>query len=199
MKYAILLLLSIMLPQTLMGLNTPAYNNDKYTNNNVTSQKILVQGNDISVNRENWLLDVTWPVIDYEKTTSGFGYRSITACSSCSTYHQGLDFVPGEGEYVYNIMNGEVVDIGWDGSFGYRAVIRHIIHPNELEYTTIYAHMEPTKISKNLQEGDTVKKGDTLGIVGNTGVSTGPHLHFEIHRNNKVLDPLKFFKKHLVD
>lgn len=199
MRIAVTLLLSLIVPLPLMGLTPLLYNNDYETNNNGNTQTIVVQGNLPTFEKEQWLLDIIWPVVDYEKRTSHFGYRYIPNCSLCSNYHQGLDFTPGEGRAIYNIMDGEIVDIGWDGSFGYRAVIRHIIHPNELEYTTIYAHMEPTAISKRLQEGDTVTKGDIIGIVGNTGVSTGPHLHFEVHRNEKVLDPLEFFNTHIVD
>lgn len=188
-----------MIPQVLMGLTPTLYNDNYETNNSENTQTIVGQGNSPTVKKEQWLLDIIWPVVDYQERTSHFGYRYIPNCPQCSTYHQGVDFAPGKGRAIYNIMDGEIVDIGWEGSYGYRAKITHTIHPNELEYTTIYAHMEPTAISERFQEGDTVTQGDIVGIVGNTGVSTGPHLHFEVHRNNKVLDPLEFFNKHIVD
>lgn len=198
MKKVSILLLSLLVPQAFMGI-TPLLNSEPYveSKNSVNNQTIIVQGDSPTVEREEWLLDVMWPVQEYWKRTSHFGYRYVPNCRFCSRYHQGLDFTPGEGRAIYNIMDGEVVDIGWDGGFGYRAVIRHTIHEDELEYTTIYAHMKPTDISERLQPGDIIPKGTIIGVVGNTGVSTGPHLHFEVHRNENVLDPLEFFSKHL--
>ena len=192
------MMLTLLIPPTFMGLISPSYGFNHSSNNSVDSQTIVVEDNTgPTIEREDWLLDVMWPVQEYWKRTSHFGYRYIPNCRACSTYHQGLDFTPGEGRAIYNIMDGEIVDVGWDGGFGYRAVIRHVIHEDELEYTTIYAHMQPTEISERLEPGDIVPKGTIIGVVGNTGVSTGPHLHFEVHRNENVLDPLVFFNKHL--
>jgi murein DD-endopeptidase MepM/ murein hydrolase activator NlpD len=199
MKTLVVIVLSFLIPPTFMGLGVSQYKFGDYTNNSANSQTIVVQGDPIPVKKQEWLFDIIWPVEDYQNRTSHFGYRYLANCSQCSTFHQGIDFTPGEGEEIYNIMDGEIVDIGWDGSFGYRAVIRHIIHPEELEYTTIYAHMTPTAASQKFQKGDIVPKGTLIGYVGNTGVSTGPHLHFEVHRNDTVLDPLEFFNKHIVN
>jgi len=192
------MMLTLLIPPTFMGLISPSYEFGHYTNNSLDSQTIVVKNNiGPTIEREDWLLDVQWPVIEYWKTTSKFGYRNIYDCPRCSTYHQGLDFAVGSGRAIYNIMDGEIVDVGWEGSYGYRAIIRHVIYEDELEYTTIYAHMQPTEISERLKPGDLIPKGTIIGVVGNTGVSTGPHLHFEVHRNENVLDPLVFFNKHL--
>lgn len=197
MRIAVTLLLSLIVPLLLMGLTPSMYNDDYETNNNRNTQTIVVQGTAPTVEKENYRLDVEWPVVDYEQRTSHFGYRYIPNCAQCSRYHQGLDFTPGEGKAIYSIMDGEIVDAGWDGSFGYRVVIRHVIFKNELEYTTIYAHMQPSIVTKQLQSGNKIAKGEIIGLVGNTGVSTGPHLHFEIHKNEKVLDPIDFFDFHI--
>lgn len=196
MRTAVTLLLSLVVPLPLMGLAPLMHSKPLDTKNTLDTQTIVVQGSAPAVEREDWRLDVEWPVVDYEQRTSHFGYRFLVNCPSCSTYHQGVDFTPGEGKAIYNIMDGEVVDAGWDGGFGYRVVMRHVIFEG-LEYNTIYAHMQDSFITKRLQPGMQLEKGEILGLVGNTGVSTGPHLHFEIHENDKVLDPIDFYDFHL--
>jgi len=197
-KVVAFMVLTLLIPPTFMGLISQGYAFGNHTNDSMNSRTIVIEDNlGPTVEKEEWLFDIMWPVADHQNRTSHFGYRYIPNCRSCSTYHQGVDFTPGEGRAIYNIMDGEIVDVGWDGGFGYRAVIRHVIHEDELEYTTIYAHMQPTAISERLEPGDIVPKGTMIGVVGNTGVSTGPHLHFEVHRNEIVLDPLEFFDKHL--
>lgn len=200
MKIATGLALSLLAPQALVGLMTTEYVFGNYANEPMNSQTITIgSGEAPKVEKENYLLDVDWPVQEYWKRTSLFGNRWIYNCRGCSTFHQGVDFVPGEGRAVYSIMDGEIVDVGWDGSYGYRVVIKHIIHQDELEYTSIYAHLQESFISSSYKAGDTVFKGDIIGSVGSTGLSTGPHLHFEIHRNSKVLDPMEFFDRNIVN
>lgn len=198
MKIVSTLLLALLVPQAFMGILTVPYDYGDYTNDSMDTQTIVVNTSVApEIEKESWLLDIQWPVDDYTKTTSHYGYRWLSNCRACSTFHQGVDFVPGEGSNVYNIMDGEIVDVGWDGGYGYRVVIEHVIHPDELVYKTIYAHLQESLISSRYHAGDTVSKGDLIGIVGNTGVSTGPHLHFEVHRNERVLDPLAFFHKNI--
>lgn len=196
MRIAVTLLLSLIAPLPFMGLTPLAYSEPLQTNYSSDVQTLVVQGSAPTVERIDWTLDIDWPVVDYQNRTSDFGYRFLSGCSQCSTYHQGVDFTPGSGKAIYNVMDGEVVDAGWDGGFGYRVVMRHVIF-EELEYTTIYAHMQDSFITKRLQPGMQLEKGEILGLVGNTGVSTGPHLHFEIHENGEVLDPLEFYDFHL--
>ena len=177
----------------------PAYSsNISFKNDSESSQTVIIaSGPAPTVQRESYWLDVRWPVDDYEAQSSDFGYRLLSNCDKCSRFHQGLDFVPGHGEFVYAAMDGVVVDAGWDGSFGYRVVLRHIIHPGALEYTTIYAHLQDSIITNRLQSNTKISKGSVIGLVGNTGVSTGSHLHFEVHENDKVLDPHDFYEFNL--
>jgi len=67
----------------------------------------------------------------------------------------------------------------------------------ELSYTTVYAHLQVSNTTNRLQLDNNIKKGDLIGYVGNTGLSTGPHLHFEVRKNDRFLDPAAFFAKHI--
>jgi len=198
MKIVSFMMLSLLMPLTFAGLVVPSYGFVDHNPQKLKSQTFTVYSETAPlVQKENYLLDVEWPVVEYTNTSSGFGSRYIVNCPRCSTYHLGVDFTPGYGKAVYNIMDGEIVDVGWDGTYGYRVVIQHVIHPNELEYTTIYAHLQDSYISGYYNPGDMVKKGEIIGLVGNTGLSTGPHLHFEVHRNDNVMNPMDFFSKHI--
>ena len=198
MKVAVTLLLSLVLPLPFMGLAKDPHSYAMISAENRDTQNIAITGPEITIERENFFYDVQYPVLDSDSITSDYGYRFLANCSTCSTYHQGVDFVPGHGTPVYAIMDGVVVDAGWDGSFGMRVVIRHKIFDG-LEYTTIYAHLQDSFITDRLRTGQEVSKGFMLGLVGNTGRSTGSHLHFEIHENQQVLDPLEFFDFHIKD
>ena len=66
---------------------------------------------------------------------------------------------------------------------------RHVIIDHGFSYKTMYAHMEKIVVKK----GQTVKRGDVIGYLGNTGLSTGPHLHYEVRKNEKPVDPINFY------
>ena len=103
-----------------------------------------------------------------------FGYRD---CAGCSTNHHGQDFNPGLGAEIQSIADGTVaVSTDSGGSLGVVTMIDHVIDGEVI--TSVYAHMEYD--SRRFEVGDTVKVGDVIGTTGNTGMSTGPHLHFEI-------------------
>ena len=102
-------------------------------------------------------------------------------------YHRGLDIANKAQPPILAADSGKVVVAGWPDSFGYGNRVM-IDHGNGL--TTLYAHM--STIGVNV--GQTVNRGDTIGNVGSTGRSTGPHLHFEIRRGGEPLDPLQFLK-----
>jgi len=80
------------------------------------------------------------------------------------------------------VGDGNVVFAGWDGSYGNKVSIRH-----NGTYTTNYAHL--SKIS--VKRGQKVNQGDTIGLVGSTGLSTGPHLHYEMVKNGVKINPLR--------
>jgi murein DD-endopeptidase MepM/ murein hydrolase activator NlpD len=117
---------------------------------------------------------VQWPFPVGVHIGSKFGYRD---CAGCSADHQGLDFNPGVGAPIQSIADG-VVTVASEGgnSLGVYMVIEHQINGETV--SSAYAHMISGSMLFNV--GDTVKVGDIIGKVGDTGMSTGPHLHFEI-------------------
>ncbi len=135
---------------------------------------------------------VRWPFPYAAPIASPFGAR-VAPCAACSTYHQGLDFDPKEGTAIFAIADGVVTGVHNDTwGFGRWVVISHDL--NGLVFKSIYAHME--RKSVELKEGDVVKVWDYVGRVGNTGTSTGAHLHLEIHVDGAAVDPFAFLKKH---
>jgi len=131
-----------------------------------------------------------WPVDDPE-ISSDYGWRT-PPCDGCSADHRGVDFVPGYGEPIYAITDGMVVEMGENGGYGNYIVLNHLVGNAEGEvdeWTTLYAHMRTNSFPKELKIGSVVKTGEKLGEVGNTGMSTGPHLHFELLINGEYVDP----------
>jgi murein DD-endopeptidase MepM/ murein hydrolase activator NlpD len=124
-----------------------------------------------------------WPVPQYYKVSSHFGQRG-------RRHHDGIDIPAPQGTSILAVDHGVVVyaDSGIRG-YGNMIVIAH-----QDEIYTVYAHNRKNFVSK----GDEIKKGQLIGQVGNTGRSTGPHLHFEIRVKNKVRNPAQYLsaKKH---
>ena len=121
---------------------------------------------------------------DLDRLSSGFGYR-IDPLYKTVKFHAGLDFTAPQGTPVYATADG-VVDVAGNLGNGYG---NHIIIDHGYSYTTLYGHLFRIKAKR----GQRVKRGEVIGYVGNTGKSTGPHLHYEIMKGNKHLDPIYFF------
>ncbi len=121
--------------------------------------------------------------INGARLTSGFGMRRHPILGY-SKMHKGMDFAAPRGTPIYAAGDGRIVYIGRRGGFGNFIKIRHY---SGLE--TAYAHMRGFK--KGLKRGSKVKQGQTIGYVGTTGNSTGPHLHYEVHSNGRVINPRK--------
>jgi murein DD-endopeptidase MepM/ murein hydrolase activator NlpD len=149
------------------------------------------------IQRESWLLDIQYPVDDYENTTSGFGSRNLE-CSKCSTFHKGLDFTPGRGSPVYAVMDGVVIEVKNSGQYGVHVILEHRIH-EDLVYHTVYAHLQDRSLTTSLPLNQKIDKGSTIGSVGSTGLSTGAHLHFEIRENGVFLNPVRIFEKNIIE
>lgn len=130
---------------------------------------------------------VTWPIPATTTVSSPFGPR-VAPCATCSAMHRGADLVPGEGTPVAAIADGVVVDSGTDpaAELGVFAVVRVTVRGEVVD--SLYAHM--LSGSMTLRPGDRVEGGQRIGSVGNTGVSTGAHLHFGILRGGEPVDPL---------
>ncbi len=103
--------------------------------------------------------------------------------------HKGLDFSTWRsGDAVLATASGQVVTVAFDNSFGNYIIIKH----NHGMYTR-YAHLNSFRVKK----GQIVDQGDIIGTIGNTGVSTGPHLHYEVHIGSDVVDPAKYININL--
>lgn len=127
---------------------------------------------------------VQWP-FDSSPISSGFGSRAAP-CGGCSSNHKGLDFVPGEGTPITAIAGG-VVRVALDSPSGWGT---HVIIDHEIggqRVSSLYAHMQAGSVS--LAPGQSIAVGTQIGTVGNTGMSTGPHLHFEIQLDGLPVDP----------
>lgn len=121
---------------------------------------------------------------DLKRVASGFGYR-IDPVYKTVKFHAGLDFAAPQGTPIYATANGVVNTAGNLGNgFGNHVIINH-----GYGYETVYGHMFRIKV----RSGTRVKRGEIIGWVGNTGKSTGPHCHYEVHKNGRTLDPIYFF------
>ncbi len=114
--------------------------------------------------------------------TNGFFNNYLTGNSS--TRHNGIDFAVAIGTPVFASAKGIITYNGWDKLLGKIVIINH-----GLGYETRYAHCSRIFVKK----GDFVKKGQTIALTGNTGLSTAPHLHYEIRKNGVPVDPLLYF------
>lgn len=120
---------------------------------------------------------------DLKRTASGYGMR-IDPVYHVRRFHAGMDFSAPIGTDVFATGNAKVVFTGWKQGYGNTVELDH-----GFGYTTLYAHLY--KIIVN--NGQQVKRGDIIALVGNTGKSTGPHLHYEVRYQNKPVDPRNFY------
>lgn len=127
---------------------------------------------------------------DLKRMASGFGYR-LDPFYHTFTFHGGMDFTAETGTEVYATGDGRVVKRQSD-AWGYG---NHLIVNHGHGYTTVYAHLSRFAVSN----GAKVKRGQLIGYVGSTGRSTGPHLHYEVRRNNNPLNPAFFYRNDLSD
>lgn len=121
---------------------------------------------------------------DLSRIASGFGYR-IDPVYKTVKMHAGLDFAAPQGTPIYATADGVVKLAGNTGNgYGNYVVINH-----GYGYETLYGHQYRIKV----KPGERVKRGEQIGWVGSTGKSTGPHVHYEVHKNGQHIDPIYFF------
>ncbi len=121
---------------------------------------------------------------DLTRIASGFGYR-IDPVYKVTKLHAGLDFASPIGTPIYATANGVVTEANFnEGGYGNHVVINH-----GYGYETLYGHMVRIKA----RVGQKIKRGEVIGYVGSTGKSTGPHCHYEVHKNGMPVDPVYFF------
>lgn len=118
------------------------------------------------------------------RISSGFGNR-VHPVLNRRVYHTGIDIAAPKGTPIYCSKAGKVSYSGWKTGYGYIIIIEH---PNQFQ--TTYAHCSKL----NVKVGQAVNVGQIIGLVGRTGVATGAHLHFEIRKNGKPLNPSKFVR-----
>jgi murein DD-endopeptidase MepM/ murein hydrolase activator NlpD len=142
----------------------------------------------LAMNREDQLacLPAIQPISnkDLTRTASGWGYR-IHPIYKILKFHYGMDFTAPTGTEIYATGNGRIITVEWSR----RGLGNHIIIDHGYGYRTMYAHMS----GFNVKLGQEVKRGDVIGYVGSTGLSTAPHLHYEVHLNGKKVNPINYY------
>ncbi len=134
---------------------------------------------------------IQWPFPSGVTITSGFGSRRVSGCGYCSTYHEGLDFTPGAGTPIQSIAAGVVRKVDVSGSaYGNYVIVDHVVNGQNVQ--SLYAHMQYGSIK--VAEGQAVTVAQPLGAVGNTGISTGAHLHLEVHLDGVPVDPFAWLQ-----
>jgi murein DD-endopeptidase MepM/ murein hydrolase activator NlpD len=119
------------------------------------------------------------------RLTSKVGFR-IDPFTRKRAYHTGIDLANRTGTPVTASQSGKVSYVGYQGNYGKAVIIAH-----QQGYSTLYGHLDKILVKR----GQVVRQGERIGTVGNTGRSTGPHLHFEIHQYRSILDPLKILTR----
>jgi murein DD-endopeptidase MepM/ murein hydrolase activator NlpD len=125
------------------------------------------------------------PIMNKELTriASGFG-RRIDPVYHVTRFHHGMDFTAPLGSDIFATGNGTVCFVGWKQGYGNTDMIDH-----GFGYQTLYAHCHQLLVT----EGQKVRRSDVIALVGSTGKSTGPHLHYEVRLNGTAIDPRNFF------
>lgn len=120
---------------------------------------------------------------DLRFISSGYGYR-YHPILKIRRMHSGIDFASNFGANVYATADGVVKRVTRVGGYGNMIEVEH-----GFGYTTRYAHLS----KMNVQQGQKVKRGQVIGEVGSTGISTGPHVHYEVHKNGQTVNPINYF------
>jgi len=137
--------------------------------------KIVERGTKVKPDRGDG--SFTWPTYG-GRITSNYGSR-------WGRLHKGIDISGVSNKTIKAADNGKVTLAGWNGNYGNCVIIDH-----GNGYQTVYGHLSSISVSV----GDTVEKGEKIGVMGSTGDSTGTHLHFEIKQNGKITNPIKFLR-----
>ena len=120
---------------------------------------------------------------DLKRVASGYGMR-IDPVYHVRKFHQGMDFTAPTGTEVFATGNAKVDFAGWKQGYGNTVILDH-----GYGYKTLYAHLYKILVRR----GQKVRRSDIIALVGNTGKSTGPHLHYEVRLNNKPVDPRNYY------
>ena len=158
------------------------YMNDKEISREILKEEVVMEAVAKVVERGTRIPPTYIKPISGGRQSSGFGRRNAPT-KGASSYHKGIDWATPTGTAVYASCGGTVARAGWGSGYGYVVYIDH-----EDGRQTRYGHL--SKVLVNV--GQQVKQGEKIALSGNTGVSTGPHIHFEILINGSQVDPLKY-------
>lgn len=126
-----------------------------------------------------------WPLKGSWRLTSSYGRRA-DPFTGVTSFHTGIDMAMPSGTPVYSSMSGKIESVGYTNIFGNYVIIKHVNG-----YQTLYAHLTKSLV----KSGQNVSQGAKIGLVGSTGYSTGPHLHFTVFKNGKLVDPMSVLKR----
>ncbi|MCR5466664.1 MAG: peptidoglycan DD-metalloendopeptidase family protein [Lachnospiraceae bacterium] len=155
--------------------------------NNNSSSNVTPQNNAAGITQTD-VTDINkmiWPLPGDHRTASKFGPR-VPPCAGASSFHKGWDIGGKLGAQIVSVLAGTVTTAGYNSSSGNQVVVNH-----GNGYSTHYMHMSKILVVK----GQKVKQGEVLGLVGSTGVSTAPHLHFSLSKNGTMIDPAPYIQK----
>lgn len=158
------------------------YENDDEIGREIIKENIIMEAVAKIVERGTIVPPTYVKPISGGRLSSGFGRRNAPTAGA-STYHKGVDWATPVGTPVYASSGGTVVKAGWGSGYGY---VVYINHPDGRQ--TRYAHLSKVLVSV----GQTVSQGDKIALSGNTGVSSGPHVHFEILIGGRQVNPLDY-------
>ena len=159
------------------GTTAPAGGEGNTNNSTGTNQGGNNNSGTTSPGSSSWIRPCS-----YVMMTSPFGYRTPPT-GGASSYHQGVDLAGPEGTPIYAARSGRVTVAGWGSAAGYYVTINHLDG-----FSSIYMHLSSYCVSS----GSTVSQGQLIGYMGNTGVSTGSHLHFGIAYNGAYVNPANY-------
>ncbi len=161
-----------------------SYRNEKEVSREIIKEEVVMQAVPKIVERGTKIPPSYIKPLSGGRLSSSFGRRNAPT-KGASTYHKGVDWAVPRGTAIYASSGGTVSKAGWGSGYGY---VVYIKHPDGRE--TRYAHLNKVLVSA----GQTVKQGQKIALSGNTGRSTGPHLHFELRINGTAVNPLKYLE-----
>jgi murein DD-endopeptidase MepM/ murein hydrolase activator NlpD len=148
-------------------------------------QELFIPGAHLSQNEINRVLGNLFLYPVRGRISSYFGVRQ-DPFTGVKRFHNGIDIVNAVDTPITAAMTGRVESVGYNNNYGRFIILKHL----GTGYQTMYAHLDKVLVSR----GENVRQGQEIGELGNTGYSTGAHLHFSVFKNNEPVDPLRFLK-----
>ena len=160
------------------------YRNDKEVSREIVKEEVVMEAVAKIVERGTKIPPTYVKPLSGGRLSSGYGRRK-SPTKGASSYHRGVDWATPTGTAVFAACGGTVTKAGWGGGYGY---VVYITHADGRQ--TRYAHLSKVLV----KSGQTVSQGQRIALSGNTGISSGPHVHFEILINGSQVNPLKYLE-----